>query len=169
MTVDSSPVDTPCYISKGESVHGGRCLRSRPRWNPYPRLNRGSRVHGVSTVRECPCPRDLPWTGVHGGSIKGEQVIRFDYDPTIDPQEGGTHLPVVVCDACGETIREYGNTFWLWGVEDDLTPPDVWHTHKWPCSNFDKELEARYPDCLVLSEELGMWLDELAHNFRLPR
>ncbi len=75
---------------------------------------------------------------------------------------GGTYCPVVVCDACHERITGSGNVYWLVLPSGDLHP-DVWHTHKWPCSDLDRALEADHGG-LVMSDELDVWLGQLRRN-----
>lgn len=76
---------------------------------------------------------------------------------------GGIYAPVITCDACGDTITQSGNTYWA-VLPDGAVLPQVWHTHKWPCSRLDDELESRFGG-VVMSEELDVWLDQLRHNF----
>lgn len=99
---------------------------------------------------------------------KGKEVpvIRFDYDFAADPAEGGIHFPVIVCDSCGQQIVGSGNVYWVW--LDEGVHPDLWHTHKWPCSGYDRlVIQPQHPDGLILSEELNRWLDQLVHNFKV--
>ncbi len=92
-------------------------------------------------------------------------MISYQHDPTVDPEHGGLYLPIVVCDACSRPIVGSGNAYWLVRVEDGEVHPQVWHTHKHPCSKLDDELERQHPGHASMWEELDRWLDQLRHNF----
>lgn len=94
-------------------------------------------------------------------------MITYIHDPDVAPELGGVYYPVVVCDACGRAIREHGNTYWLVLDNGDIHP-QVWHTHKWPCSELDRAIRSEHGGGLVMSEELGRWLRQLTQNFRQP-
>jgi hypothetical protein len=64
---------------------------------------------------------------------------------------------VVVCDACGHTITGQGNV--VWNPSDDR---DLFHVHKGGC---DRTLD---PLHTLFSEELDVWLRQLATNFAKP-
>jgi hypothetical protein len=96
-------------------------------------------------------------------------VIAYTHDPNNTPEWGGVYYPVVVCDVCVKPIAKSGNVYWL-VQPDGSIHPQVWHTHKWPCSALDDAIKADNRGSLVMSEELGRWLDQLRRNFeRLPR
>jgi hypothetical protein len=67
------------------------------------------------------------------------------------------YCPIILCDACGKQIISQGNVYWLSG------DARLWHTHKWPCSSYDRQIEAAEGKH-VLFEELDTWLNQLRHN-----
>ena len=92
-------------------------------------------------------------------------TITYCYDP--QPRDsGGTYRPHIVCDACGDRIFGPGNTYWLVLDSGDIHP-QIWHTHKHPCSELDRIIQHEHGG-LVLWEELDVWLTQLAHNLHHP-
>lgn len=93
-------------------------------------------------------------------------MIRYVYDPQArDDLFGGegAYAPRVICDACLEPITDYGNAYWLVRPDGEIHP-QVWHTHKWPCSELDRGITERHGGT-VMFEELDRWLRQVRHNF----
>src|SRR5688572_11328293 len=88
-------------------------------------------------------------------------MITYEAHPA--PEVGGVFAPVVVCDACGKNITRSGNAYWV-ELPDGSVLPQVWHTHKFPCSRLDDALTSQFGG-LVMSEELDVWLKQLSANF----
>lgn len=96
-------------------------------------------------------------------------MISWEYNPRYAPEEGGTYFPLIVCDACGEQVVEYGNVFWVVTIQTGEVIPGIWHTHKHACAQYDKVLEAEFGDGhMVLFEELNAWLKALVANVAEP-
>lgn len=79
------------------------------------------------------------------------------------PEYGGVYAPVIVCDTCGQVITQTGTAYWV-VLPDGAVLPQIWHTHKHPCASLDDDLASQY-GALVMTEELDIWLEQLAHNF----
>ncbi len=58
---------------------------------------------------------ELEWTGQRCSEVMMGFKIKA---------EGGQHIPIVTCDACGTVIREYGmgGVVFLWATEGDTVP-----------------------------------------------
>jgi hypothetical protein len=86
-------------------------------------------------------------------------VLGWDFD-------GELFMPVVVCDACGQRIQGLGTVLWCTEVDTGVVMPGTWHVHRsGPCMELADELEAQ-GGVLVLDEDLGTWLQQLAEGIR---
>lgn len=91
-------------------------------------------------------------------------MIRYECHAEVDI--GDVYVPCLVCDACSKLIRHgTGNVYWLVRPDGEVHP-DIWHTHKWPCSELDRVIEQSHGPGLVMFEELDVWLRQLEYNSR---